>query len=71
VKTPALPERTVPLLAIKGLRRSFGEVEVLPGVDVEVRPGEAVAVVGPNGRLAAPQMNEQSRFDGPRQRGRA
>jgi ABC-type multidrug transport system ATPase subunit len=39
----------MPLLTIAGLRRSFGDVEVLSGVDAEVRPGEAVAVVGPNG----------------------
>jgi ABC-type multidrug transport system ATPase subunit len=49
VKTPAPPERPAPLLAITGLRRTFGEVDVLSGVDAEVRPGEAVAVVGPNG----------------------
>jgi ABC-2 type transport system ATP-binding protein len=49
VTTPALPERPAPLLSITGLRRMFGKVEVLSGVDVEVRPGEAVAVVGPNG----------------------
>ncbi len=39
----------MPLLAITGLRRSFGEAEVLSGIDAEVRSGEAVAVVGPNG----------------------
>lgn len=39
----------MPLLAIIGLRRSFGDVEVLAGVDAEVCRGEAVAVVGPNG----------------------
>jgi ABC-2 type transport system ATP-binding protein len=49
VQTVPLPERTGPLLTITGLRRSFGEVEVLSGIDAEVRPGEAVAVVGPNG----------------------
>jgi ABC-type multidrug transport system ATPase subunit len=49
VKSPPLPERAVPLLTITGLRRSFGEAEVLSGVDAEVRAGEAVAVVGPNG----------------------
>jgi ABC-type Fe3+/spermidine/putrescine transport system ATPase subunit len=49
VQTPPLSERALPLLAITGLRRSFGEVDVLSGVDAEVGPGEAVAVVGPNG----------------------
>jgi ABC-2 type transport system ATP-binding protein len=49
VQTPPLSERALPLLTITGLRRSFGEVDVLSGVDAEVRPGEAVAVTGPNG----------------------
>jgi ABC-2 type transport system ATP-binding protein len=49
VKPLPVPERAVPLLAIAGLRRSFGEVNVLSGVDAVVRGGEAVAVVGPNG----------------------
>ncbi len=44
-----MPEQGLPLLAITGLRRRFGEVDVLSGIDVEVRGGEAVAVVGPNG----------------------
>jgi ABC-2 type transport system ATP-binding protein len=49
VQTSLLPGETVPILAVTGLRRSFGEVEVLSGIDAEVRAGEAVAVVGPNG----------------------
>ncbi len=49
MQTPPLSERALPLLVITGLRRSFGGVDVLSGVDAEVRPGEAVAVVGPNG----------------------
>jgi ABC-2 type transport system ATP-binding protein len=49
VQNPPLPEQTLPLLAITGLCRSFGGIDVLSGVDAEVRSGEAVAVVGPNG----------------------
>jgi heme exporter protein A len=37
------------LLDARGLRRSFGGVRVLRGVDLRVDQGEAVAVVGPNG----------------------
>ena len=37
------------LLEARGLRRSFGGLRVLRGVDLVVRPGEAVIVAGPNG----------------------
>lgn len=38
-----------PVLRVRGLRKSFGDVEVLRGVDLEVRRGEVVALVGPSG----------------------
>ncbi|NYD43300.1 ABC transporter ATP-binding protein [Nocardioides panaciterrulae] len=38
-----------PLLRVSGLRRRFGEVDVLAGFDLDVRAGEAVALVGRNG----------------------
>jgi heme ABC exporter ATP-binding subunit CcmA len=37
------------LLEARGLRRSFGGLRVLRGLDLTVRPGEAVVVAGPNG----------------------
>jgi heme ABC exporter ATP-binding subunit CcmA len=39
----------VPLLAARGLQRSFGRARVLRGVDLSLHPGEALAVIGPNG----------------------
>jgi ABC-2 type transport system ATP-binding protein len=42
-------EHTGPLLTVTGLCRSFGQVAVLAGVDLQVGWGEAVAVTGPNG----------------------
>jgi D-xylose transport system ATP-binding protein len=36
-------------LEIRGLRKSFGSVEALRGVDFEVRDGEVMALVGDNG----------------------
>ena len=38
-----------PLLALKGYSKSFGAVEALKEVDLEVRPGEVVGLVGDNG----------------------
>jgi ABC-2 type transport system ATP-binding protein len=36
-------------LALHGLRKSFGEVTAVDGVDLVVAPGEVVALLGPNG----------------------
>jgi len=38
-----------PLLSVEGLEVRFGNVPVVCGVDLSVRPGEAVAVVGESG----------------------
>jgi heme exporter protein A len=38
-----------PLLAARGLSRSFGRRRVLHDIDLTLHPGEALAVVGPNG----------------------
>jgi polar amino acid transport system ATP-binding protein len=38
-----------PLLEIVGLRKSYGTNEVLRGVNLRVRPGELVCVIGPSG----------------------
>ncbi|MGW0696844.1 amino acid ABC transporter ATP-binding protein [Streptomyces sp. NBC_01643] len=36
-------------IEIQGLHKSFGDVEVLRGIDFTVAPGEVVCVVGPSG----------------------
>src|SRR6185312_2094422 len=38
-----------PLLAVSGLRTGYGATEILRGVDLDVAPGEIVAVLGANG----------------------
>ncbi len=40
---------TEPLLTVSGLRKSFGDREVLRSIDLEVRRGGVVALVGPSG----------------------
>ena len=36
-------------ISVKGLRKSFGHLEVLKGMDVEVSEGEVVCLIGPSG----------------------
>ncbi|HEY7457006.1 MAG TPA: ABC transporter ATP-binding protein, partial [Solirubrobacterales bacterium] len=37
------------VISISGLRKSYGEVEAVRGIDLEVRRGEVFAFLGPNG----------------------
>jgi ABC-2 type transport system ATP-binding protein len=38
-----------PAIAVRGLRKSFGQTPVLDGVDLTVTPGTVFALLGPNG----------------------
>jgi branched-chain amino acid transport system ATP-binding protein len=38
-----------PLLAIRGVRAAYGKIEALKGVDLDINPGEIVALIGANG----------------------
>ena len=67
------PDRE-PLLVVSGLVAGYGGSTVLHGVDIDIRRGEAVAVVGPNGAGKSTLLNTLSgivnarrglvRFDG-------
>ena len=37
------------LIEVKGLKKNFGKLEVLKGVDLQVRRGEVVVIIGPSG----------------------
>ena len=41
--------RQAPALAVRGIRKRYGSVEALKGVDLEVGEGELVGLLGPNG----------------------
>ncbi|MEO3812749.1 ATP-binding cassette domain-containing protein [Sphaerisporangium sp. B11E5] len=38
-----------PAVAVRGLRKSYGKVDAVKGIDFEVRPGEVFGFLGPNG----------------------
>ena len=42
-------QETAPLLELRGLHKSFDTLEVLRGVDLEIRPQELMFIIGPSG----------------------
>ncbi len=45
----SLPTSPEPLVRIVGLHKSYGALDVLRGIDLDVRPGEKVSIIGPSG----------------------
>ncbi|MCL4159018.1 UNVERIFIED_CONTAM: hypothetical protein GTU68_035492, partial [Idotea baltica] len=37
------------MLRAEGIKKKYGELEVLKGIDIEIASGEIVAIVGPSG----------------------
>lgn len=37
------------MITVKGLKKSFGDLEVLKGIDYEIEKGEKIVVIGPSG----------------------
>lgn len=38
-----------PAIAVQGLRKSYGKLEAVKGIDFEIEPGEVFGLLGPNG----------------------
>ncbi len=53
------------IVRIKNLRKSFGSLEVLKGVDLEVNKGEVVVVLGPSGSGKSTMLRCINRLEEP------
>ena len=38
-----------PMISAQNVHKSFGQLEVLKGIDLEVQPGEVACLLGPSG----------------------
>jgi polar amino acid transport system ATP-binding protein len=47
--TPPTASAGQPLVRIEALHKSFGRIEVLTGIDLNVMPGQKVSLIGPSG----------------------
>ena len=39
----------MPLIKVEGLKKSFGRLQVLKGIDTEINKGEVIVIIGPSG----------------------
>ena len=49
IPIPVQPVSDAPAISVRGLRKSYGSVDAVQGIDFEIRPGEIFALLGPNG----------------------
>ena len=54
-----------PLLQVTGLRKAFGGVLAVDGVDFALAPGEMLALIGPNGAGKSTTFNMWAASCGP------
>ncbi len=60
--TPGTPTAAI---EIRGLRKSFGDHEVLKGIDLSVTSGEVVCVIGPSGSGKSTLLRTVNRLEEP------
>src|SRR5689334_263428 len=46
---PVMPRDTDAAVVVRGLRKAYGDVTAVDGVDLEIRRGEVFGLLGPNG----------------------
>lgn len=55
----------LPIIKVEGLTKNFGKVEVLKGIDIEIRKGEVVVVIGPSGSGKSTFLRCLNRLENP------
>jgi sulfonate transport system ATP-binding protein len=57
------PAAAAPVVRLRGVRRSFGDAVVLDGIDLDIAPGEFVAVLGRSGSGKTTLLRLLARLD--------
>jgi branched-chain amino acid transport system permease protein len=60
-----LPDPGTPIAKVRGLAKSYGAVDAVRGVDLEIRSGEVLGVIGPNGAGKTTLVNMLSGLEPP------
>jgi ABC-type polar amino acid transport system ATPase subunit len=55
----------VPRVALRDLHKSFGTLEVLKGIDLEIQPAEVVCIIGPSGSGKSTMLRCVNRLEEP------
>jgi polar amino acid transport system ATP-binding protein len=64
VETPSPTDRA-DAIELRGLHKSFGETEVLTGIDLRIAEGEVVCVIGPSGSGKSTMLRCVNRLEEP------
>ena len=57
------------MIEVRNIRKSFGSLEVLKGIDLDIRKGEVVSIVGPSGAGKTTLLQIMGTLDKPARRG--
>ena len=47
------------MIHLEGITKSFGSLQVLKGIDLEITQGEVVSIVGPSGEIGRASCRER------------
>ena len=62
---PAAAPTSGPIIRIRNLKKSFGSLEVLRDVDMDVQKGEVVVILGPSGSGKSTMLRCVNRLEEP------
>ena len=53
------------MIKVRGLKKSFGDKEILKGIDLDVETGQTVVIIGPSGSGKSTALRSINRLERP------